>query len=227
MAKRVGTIFLLLILILTATLGHTQEKENVSAKEVLDRMLSVYASCKSYMDKGEVKEFRSNTAPIVKKLFATAFVRPSRFRFEFTDESEQNTQQFVVWRDERSIRSWWSIRPEKKYHETLGEPIRNGTGISSTSAIVVPSMLFQDLGDLRRIQSLTEFSPVREEKVNGRAAYRIEGKDWANLYLAIWIDKQTFLLVKLFEKRENVEITIRFEPKIDLDVPPERLVFKH
>lgn len=227
MTKRVGLICLLLIL---TTSVHSQKrdtvKETVSAKQVLDRMVSVYESCSSYMDKGQVIEFRSNAAPIVKKAFTTAFIRPSRFRFEFTEDSNHRTHNYVVWRDGVSIRSSWSIQPEVRYYETLGEAVARATGVSSMSAVVVPSMLFQNLGDTRRIQSLTEFSLVREEKINGKAVYRIEGKDWANMSLAIWIDKQTFLLLKVFERRENVEITIRYEPQINVNVPAEKLAFK-
>jgi outer membrane lipoprotein-sorting protein len=226
MAKRVGMIWLLLIL--TTAVGHAQKKETLSAQQVLDRMVSVYASCKSYLDKGEVKLFRSNSAPIVKKPFTTAFVRPSQFRFEYTEEASRlRTRTLVVWRDEDSIRSWWSIRPEIQYYETLGQAIRNATGISSQSAVVVPSMLFQNLGDTRPIERMTELSLVGEEKVRGRPAYRIKGKDWANILRTLWIDKETFLLLKLFVREKTMERTILYEPQINVDVPPEKLAFKH
>lgn len=231
MAKQVGAVCLLLIL--TATVGHAQEKENVSAKEALDRMVSVYASCKSYMDKGRVKQvFPGSRSRVVLKPFTTAFVRPSQFRFEFSEDNEITSQQFVAWRDPKSIRSWWSTQRETKYHETLAEPLSNATGISATSAIVVPSMLFQNLGDTRRIQFMTELRLVGEEKVRGRAAFKIQGKDFTNRWTTtVWIDKETFLLVKLFEKQKSktvdVELTIDYEPQINVDVPPGKLAFKH
>lgn len=230
MAKRVGTVWLLLIL--TATAGHAQDKKNVSAKEILDRMVSVYASCKSYMDKGRAKEvYPGARGRVVMKPFTTAFVRPSHFRFEFSEDNERTSQQFVAWRDNKSIRSWWSIQRETKYHEILDEPLRNATGISGSSAIVVPSMLFQILGDEHRIQRMTDLSFGTEEKVNGRPAYRIQGKDWLKDSLTIWIDKETFLLVKLFERKRSrgpeVDLTITYEPQINVDVPPGKLAFKH
>ncbi len=92
MAKRVVTIWLLLIL--TATGGHSQQSKTVSAKEILDRMVSVYGSCKSYMDKGETKEVffrtggRTGGSQVVIKPFTTAFVRPSDFRFEVTENRD-------------------------------------------------------------------------------------------------------------------------------------------
>ncbi|MFZ0748472.1 MAG: hypothetical protein WAM70_03855, partial [Pyrinomonadaceae bacterium] len=129
------------------------------------------------------------------------------------------------------IRSWWSIRPETKYYETLAQPVAEATGVSSMSAVLVPSMLFQNLMDRQIIQSLTDLSLVAEEKVNGRNSYRIRGKTVINTWFTIWIDKETFLLVKLFQKRnfgdQDVELTIRYEPKINLDVPSEKLAFKH
>jgi hypothetical protein len=231
MTKRLGVICVWLML--TTSVGHAQEKERVSAQQILDRMVSVYASCKSYMDKGRVKQvFPGARGQVVRKPFTTAFVRPSHFRFEFSEDDEFTSQQFVAWRDHTSIRSWWSIQRETKYHETLAEPLCNATGISGTSAIVVPSMVFQNLGDTRRIQFMTELRLIGEEKVSGRAAYRIQGKDFTNRWLTtVWIDKETFLLIKLFEKQKsktvNVELTIEYEPQINIDVPPEKLTFKH
>lgn len=227
MAKRVFIGSLLLVL--TAINGYSQESDTLSAKDVLDRMVSVYASCKSYMDKGQTKEvfLRAGGNLIVIKPFTTAFVRPSHFRFEFTEDSDSRTQRHVVWRDNASVRSWWSIKPEIKYYETLAEPIAGATGISSMSAIVVPSMLFQNLGDTRRLQHLTELSLVTEEKVRGRPAYRIQGKDWLKKSITIWIEKETFLLVKVFERTKEVELTIQYEPQINIDVPSEKLAFKH
>lgn len=227
MAKRFGKVWLLLIL--TATGGHSHQSETVSARQILDQMFSVYASCNSYMDKGRVKEDYSKSNRVVIKPFTTAFVRPSRFRFEFTGDSDMKSQSYVVWRDGASIRSWWSVKPQTRYHETLGHAVWGATGVSGSSAIVVPSMIFGNIGDYRRIESLTDLSLVREEKVSGRAAYRIQGKDWMNQLMTLWIDKKTFLLVKLFEKRSgkaDVELTIFYEPQVNVDVPPDKLSFK-
>lgn len=231
MAKRVGMVWLLLILFASA--GYSQESEKVSARQILDRMVSVYGSCKSYMDKGQTKEvfLRADGHAVVIKPFTTAFVRPSLFRFEFTEDSEFATQRHVVWRDHASVRSWWSLRPQTKYYETLREPIAGATGISSMSAIIVPSMLFQNLGDRQVLQSLTELTIGREERVRGRVAFRLQGKSVIKTWFTIWIDKETFLLLKLIERRHidnyDHELTIQYEPKINVDVPPEKLAFKH
>lgn len=222
-----------LVLILISASGHSQKKDTVSARQVLDRMVAVYGSCDSYMDQGQAKEviFITGGSRVVIKRFTTAFVRPSQFRFEFSEDSDRASQRFELARDKTSIRSWWSIRPETRYYETLKEPIANATGISSMSAILVPSMLFQNLGDRQLIQSLTELTLVREEKVGGRTALRIQGTSVNKTPLTVWIDKETFLLLKLFQKRStdnyDVELTIQYEPKINPDVPPDKLAFKH
>ena len=229
MAKRVCTVCLLLVL--TPIVGHAQENENVSAKGVLDRMFSVYRSCKSYVDKGEAKEIWGSGNRVVRKPFTTAFVRPSLFRFEFTEDSDLTTQTLVVWRDGVSIRSWWSVKPETKYYETLGPALRDATGVSSGSAAVVPTMLLQNLGDRQRFQNLTDLKLIGNEKVGGKTTYRLEGKDWMNRKLSLWIDSKTFLLLKMIERtrtdRSDVELTIRYEPQINVDVPPGKLAFKH
>jgi outer membrane lipoprotein-sorting protein len=221
MAKRVGTVWLLLIL--TATGGYSQQRETVSAQEILDRMFGIYASCSSYTDKGEVKQAYKRGGVAIKR-FTTAFVRPGRFRFEFTEE---NDQRFVIWRDESSIRSWWSIGRQTKYYETLGQAVGNTAGVTGGSSVILPSMLFQNLGDSRRLQTLTGLRLVAEEKVGRKAAYRIEGVDWTKRSLTVWVDKENFLLLRLFEKIKDVEKTVTFEPAVNAAVPPEKLAFKH
>ncbi len=222
-----------LLLVLIAPTARSQQSEELSAQQVLDRMFSVYESCSSYIDRGKVKEvfLRLSGNQLVTKPFTTAFVRPSRFRFEYTEGGGSRTHNLVVWRDGSSIRSWWSINRETRHYETLAEPLRNATGVSSQSAAIVPTMLFRNLGDRRRLQNLTDLELVRVERTSGKAAYRIQGKDWMNQSLTLWIDKETFLLIRLYEKRKadgyDVETTIRYEPQINVDVPAKKLEFKH
>ncbi len=59
--------------------------DSPTAAQILARMDKVYANCKSYRDTGVVKIVFAETDGshhTVKRPFATAFVRPDRFRFE-------------------------------------------------------------------------------------------------------------------------------------------------
>src|SRR5262245_40637691 len=69
-------------------LGHTRieaDDQGLSAEEILERMATTYAKCKTYQDSGCVTTtfFYADRQHTHKKPFSTAFVRPGQFRFEF------------------------------------------------------------------------------------------------------------------------------------------------
>jgi hypothetical protein len=220
-----------LVLLLGTSLVHSQQSETLSPQKILDKMVSVYASCISYEDRGKVKTTFFGALDATKsKRFSTVFVRPSRFRFEFgEDRLDGSTMHYIVWRDESVIKSWWTIQPETRTFETLAIALGAVAGVSGGSAINVPSMLMGDLQDLHRIQTLTQLSVKGEEKVGDKTAYRIEGRDWRNNFLTIWIDRERFLLLKIHEKRKlktvESEITTTYQARININIAPDKLAF--
>ena len=62
-------------------------RDDSSAKQILDHVAKTYADCKSYRDSGVVKTVfvQQDGNRTEEKSFTTAFVRPDRYRFEFTD----------------------------------------------------------------------------------------------------------------------------------------------
>jgi outer membrane lipoprotein-sorting protein len=222
-----------LTLLLGTSLVYSQQDQTLSPQEILDKMVSVYASCSSYADQGKVKTtfFEASGPRTTNKPFSTAFVRPSRFRFEFEEEGFDRVSHYTVWRDETAIKSWWTIRPETRTFETLSPALAGATGVSGGSAIYVPSMLMGDLQDTHRIQSMTQLNLEGKEKLGERTAYRIEGRDWRNNLLTIWIDKESFLLLKIHEKHKlklvESESTTTYKPQINLNISPDKLAFNH
>lgn len=226
--KRIST--LCLTLLLGTSLVHSQQGPKSSPQEILDKMVSVYASCSSYADEGEVKTtfFEASGRRTINKPFATAFVRPSRFRFEF---AERDLGHYIVWRDESVIKSWWTIKPKTRHFETLWLALAGAAGVSDASAIKVPSMLMGDLQDAHIIQKLTQLVLRGEKKLGDRMAYWIEGRDWQNRLLKIWIDKESFLLLKVHEKQTfkdfRTESTTTYQPRINTNISPDKLAFNH
>lgn len=230
--KRVST--LCLTLLLGTSLVYSQQRPTSSPQEILDKMVAVYVSCSSYVDKGQVKTtFFENSGPrTTKRPFSTAFVRPSRFCFEFEDRGiDDRARHFIVWRDESAIKSWWTIKPETRTFETLSQALAGATGVSGGSAINVPSMLMGDLQDTHRIQTLTKLILRGEDQLGDRMAYWIEGRDWRNGLLAIWIDKESFLLLKINEKNKLRDVvsesTTTYQPRINVKIEPAELGFNH
>ena len=215
-------ILMCCLLVFSASPLFAQKTEPLSGKQILDKMVSVYASCSSYADKGEARLAAESGFDRVRP-FTTAFVRPSKFRFEFQD----NGDSYVVFQDGASIKSWWSVESRVENFETLSMALAGPTGVSGGSAMVVPSMLLGDLHDSHRIQNLTKLKLVREEKISGRPAYKIEGRDFRDGKLTLWIDKERFLLLKTFEVWNGVDRTLTYKPEINPTIPAGKLAFNH
>jgi outer membrane lipoprotein-sorting protein len=223
-------VFILALLMFSATSSLAQQRQGLSAKEIRDKMVSNYASCTSYSDQGEVKSVFLRTGSVSLRPFSTAFVRPGKLRFEFQDRFRDLNTDYVVWQDGASIKSWWSIKPEVRLFETLDLALTAATGVSGASAIVVPSMLLGDLHDSQIIQNLTQLVLVGEEMSGGRTAYKIAGTA-RDQQMTIWIDKESFLLLKTFQLAKlpsgDAEKTITYKAEINKTIPADKLAFNH
>jgi hypothetical protein len=213
-------------ILFAAGFAFPQQTNSLSARQILDKMVSVYASCSSYADKGEQQGLESGRLG-----FSTAFVRPERFRFEY--QRIGRLENYVIWQDKISVRSWFSVEDKVRYHENLPAAIGAAAGVSRNTAVLVPSLLFGDLDDrygrhARSIQTLAQLVLLGEEKTGGRLAYKIEGTDSRNDRLRLWIDKESFLLLKFFGVAGPVagEI-ITYQPRVNIIISPGKLAFKH
>jgi len=105
--------------------------------------------------------------------------------------------------------------------------------VSRLASVRVASMLFGDLRQFKemQIQNLSHLSLVGEEKLNGRPTYRIKGLDWRQYELTIWVDKETFLLLKTYQiilpATNPSDETTTYKPEINKDIPARKLAFKH
>ena len=219
-----------LLVMLSASAICAQESPALSPEQVVEKMIAVYASCTTYSDTGRVKTvFSRNMSRPVLKPFSTAFVRPSRFRFEFKEEREYGNNNFVAWQDGTSIKSWWSIKPGIKLYENISFALGSAAGISSGSSMWIPSMLLK-LGDTQRIQKLSGLK-MSDDKIDGRPTYKVEGKDWRDNPMTLWIDKENFLVLQIYEKQKTerfeAEQTTNYKPRINAPVTPEQLTFGH
>jgi len=255
------------LLIFFVSLTQAQQIQPQSPQQILDQMFAAYAACTSYADEGQVRvvferrelEQQNKALPTYRrtveiKPFATAFVRPSNFRYELwslrAEVRARDQQQglrdedrlanymnaggkglwdsYIVWMSGDSVKTWWSIKPQVKDFNELGLAIAGPTGISSGSAYYVPMLLMPPLRAGHRLKSLGELK-LREETLQGRAVFRIQGSDAQKKPITIWIDKETSLLLKINEKKKfsdfEAETTITYSPQINLPLPLEKLAF--
>lgn len=216
------------------------------AIQILMRMKKVYAGCRSYRDTGEVRtrgvieggSFASSVP------FATAFVRPGPFRFQFTDRGiGERESLFIVWADGGSeVLAWWDASPGVRRASSLQEALEAASGISGGASIRVPGLL------LPRVvgAGVLLVGPVRlEDDVDrGVWCYRVRGKSRETPYqrtagtvsvtvedeaITLWIDRATLLLRKVEEDATLSTYrsfsTTTYEPEIDVDVPAGQLAF--
>lgn len=228
----------LALVLLFAASANAQEAKALNAQQIVDKMFSGYAAYKTYSDTGEVRTvyLESERRRTVALPFSTAFVRPSSFRYEFRSRrGESEWDQYVIWKQDETVKSWWSIRPGIITDRSFSMSISGATGVSGKSSLTVPSMLMPAELPANPIKALTNLRLVGEEKIAGRDSYKIEGQDFRGNTTNIWVDKQRFLLLQIFEKRKvtksdgkgefEVEATTVYEPRVNEDVPASKLAF--
>ncbi|MCM3869425.1 MAG: hypothetical protein ND895_01840 [Pyrinomonadaceae bacterium] len=224
---------LVLVLFLYAGVTNSYQAQSPSAQQIVDRMISAYASCNRYVDEGEVRTIfiRTTGRRTVINPFSTAFVRPSGFRFEFRNRyhDDEKWNRYIIWRDAESVNTWWSIKPGVKSFKNLHHALAGAAGVSSLVSTTVPTLLMPEMVIGNRIKSFSELKFIGEEEVNGSNAYRIEGTEFPKTTLTLWLDKESLMIVKMFQTRKfdtfETETTTTYKPQVDVDVAQEKLAF--
>jgi len=189
----------------------------LTPRQILARMANVYANCVSYRDEGKV------VSPYEEISFATLFERPSRFRFEYT-RSGPRSDRYVIWRTTPGdAQSWWTLRKDSP-NQSMSMAIATATGISAASSHNIPRLLMPDEvnGFSFALDNWVDVATAEEESVNGRLCYKLSGHYplAPTMPVVLWIDKETFLVRKVFSN----SATVTYSPQ--LDVPIEQSTFQ-
>jgi len=225
--------FLILSFILVSSCAE-QKSETPTAKQILDHMVKVYASCKSYQDFGMVRTLfiLPDSNRTVEKPFTTAFVRSGRFRFEYKEKRDNKEYRYLVWANGKDVRTWWDVTPGIKRLDSLGLALAGATGVSGGSARRIPDLLISEPiragWDIRNLRNLKRVEDVKAENAD---YYRIQGETGINGQgpVILWIDKATFLVRKLDQQNKfgnfrTEDMTI-YEPVVNGEIPDKMLEF--
>lgn len=236
MKRRLGLSILLALLFLPSVTA--RQANALAAQQVVEQMISAYTACKTYQDTGEVRTVfldekgkRTTLLP-----FSTAFVRPANFRFEFRSRrGEEEWDQYILWRQNDEVKSWWSIRPGVITDRSFSMSVSGATTVSGKASLTVPSMLMPEELRANPLKALTELKLLGEEKIGEQNAYKLEGKDFRGNPVTFWVEKQRLVLLQIFEKRKvskpdgkgefETETTTTYNPKLNEDVPASKLAF--
>ena len=175
------------------------------AAALLRQMCELYANCSSSRDQGQVvtKMVSERIAERTeRKPFATHFVRPDRFRFEFrarVGASENFASRFVVWRLDGVCGTHWSIGEDRE-ERSLRLALAGATGVSGGSAHTVPSLLIPKeigpafLGSLKN-------AVATESDLLGTSCLLIRGTTKAG-ETNVYVDRRTMLIRGIREARD-------------------------
>src|ERR1700752_4070304 len=197
-----------------------------TATEILAKVSSVYASCRTYSDEGLTSATDGHHEH---SYFRTSFVRSGPFRFQLWYNSAQpgGDNPWVIWSkgelvQGQGIRSAGGVQPPR-----IDTVLGGLAQFSDGGSVTAPQLLFPDA--FRDIQMFTAMVDARvsgEENIDGRQAFRIEGTI-SGLPVRLWIDKTQYLILKIYRKviflGREIESTVQYKPKLNAEVPPENL----
>jgi outer membrane lipoprotein-sorting protein len=224
--KREGVTCRILALTLACSVvaGIAAEKEStddLTAHEILERMATTYATCKSYHDSGVVTNFFNADHTDVKP-FRTAFVRPDQFRFEYDDPTPDKA--YIVWANAREVRKWWYVEPGVQKPPSLARGIAGATGVSGGSAHTIPTLLLSDEIEGRKLTEMTDLTRLPDEVMDGSPCFRLQGK-FANEPTTLWLEKTTYLIRRIAEETDLARETTVYSPEVNKEIAAEELKF--
>jgi len=195
----------------------------LTAEQVLKKSASVYLESQSYYDTGEVDTvfIEGQSRRECRKTFTTAFRRPDAFRFELKD----NLVSYIIWRNGKTVSSWWDMEPMIKTDTSLASAIAASAGVCGDVTYVIPKALMPQEIDANALFDGQGAQCLSDGEIADHSCYRIQVKDKTTL----WIGKKDFLLRRIETSRQirnfRAETVINYHPAIGVMVPLDLLAF--
>jgi hypothetical protein len=217
--------------------AHSQTR---TGQQIFDRMLQVYAQATTYQDSGRVtQDFyeprQQNPQIRTIRNFETAYDRTTgQFRFHYKVEYRLSSgvpDEMVIWTKGDTTYRWWTIDDSTSQEESLASALAIATGVSATSSRKIPGLLLaQPMGAGWGIDSLRNIKLIGNAIQDGRPCYRLTGIYWKNKVAFLWVDQQSFLLLRLDEGAmtpgKKFKTSITYQPILNKPIPSQALVFE-
>jgi outer membrane lipoprotein-sorting protein len=189
-------------------------------------MAEAYASCASYRDSG-VATTKITDGPIMQRPFKTAFVRPDRLRFEFSQWMPLSKMVWVVWCEGAVVRTWSSVTGWKR-PASLGLGLAEATGVSGGTAQTVPKLLLPGEVSGVALTDLANVERIADADVGAARCYCLRGR-LADFTMTLWIDQKTYLLLRLERVTQSdsldAEEVTTYEPEMNILISDAELEF--
>jgi outer membrane lipoprotein-sorting protein len=217
-------------------------KDELTAKDIIERMAKVYAGAKWYRDSGvvevQVQGGADDSGFEEEVRFTTAFARPDHFRFEYSVRINEKEFREVIWRNGKAVQTWLNPRFDIEKPDSLSLAIAGATGVSNNSAHTVPHLLLPDEVVEWRKTGPWDLQRIEDAYVGDVECFRVSGKtdmpaDSDSPAMAmtstVWIEKRTFLLRRIDSTMDSATLrskdTTTYEPVIDEEIPDRLLEF--
>jgi outer membrane lipoprotein-sorting protein len=217
--------------LLAAAAGEAPPSSALPGPELISRMAQVYRSCASYRDTGTVsivyfEKFGKRTE---ERPFKTAFVRPDKFRFEYTETTfVGGKRQYIVWQGGRVVKTWWDVKPGVGTPSSLDMALAGATGVSGGSAHTVPRLLLSEAVSGRSLGEMKDVKRLGDTPCGEGTCARLSGV-YAGSRRTVWVDLKSLLLRRLEVETVfpdfRTEETTTYEPVVDGEVPAQLLAF--
>jgi outer membrane lipoprotein-sorting protein len=208
----------------------TEQLDNLTATEIIQRMQETYATSRSYSDSGVVKTvfIHPDRKRTVEKPFTTAFIRPDQFRFEYREKKPIfGERRFIIFRNGKDFQTYSDLELPMQF-ESLDRAVAAATGISGGSAIRVPAMLLPSEIKWRRAIRFNNPKRIDDDRIAKIDCFRIHDFILGGPTI-LWIDKEKFLLRKVYREQEfddfRAQTTTIYKPQLNQEVTDEMLDF--
>ena len=198
-------------------------QQNDKAKQIYDSMIETYRSCQTYSDTGSLISGED------KLTFVTHFNRPTKFYFEFTEQTGDKNR-FVLWCPGSAQPGTgaflethtWDTGDRKTKSKILGSAVAGFTGISSGAACNVPKLLLPGRISIGILDRMTDLVFVKTESIRNEPC-EVIFSDIQDTKL--WISQKSHLILRIEEKLGNINEVSEYFPSINGKVPDSKFIF--
>jgi outer membrane lipoprotein-sorting protein len=194
--------------------GAFGQSSDLIADQIILRMTKVYSSAKTYQETGSVSLVKDiNTfkgkawedvlltediEKVENVTFSFQYQRPSRLRFEWSDEQSKVKRPSVVWSNGESAYSWRTSYDENKdvFIWDKESSLKWAIDEETRGSMSVADILYNALNGSKEFYSFSEMKQariVREELIGGHPCFVIIGYISRDPWV-LWIDKENFVL---------------------------------
>lgn len=179
----------------------------LSPDDIWKRTAENYATIQSYSDTGTVVIEGAGINDTHR--FTTRYQAPRSYFLEFIKTGD--VDRYVIWSDAEAFHTWWKTTGVvEDYPRGTGAHAFGQAGyLTKGSALVLAPLFFSQSGLQGPFINFEDLELEGSENVGGHDCYKIAGMTRdvyaatgreVNIHkLSVWIDKQTFLIIKIYE----------------------------